>query len=154
MQRPHPPLWYGAPNPDAIAWAVPKAINVVSLGPADRARAIADRYRKDWHALGRDAAALPHIGITRHVVVADTDAQAERIAQAAYPRWRDAMDYLWRRDGVPFTLEAHLSDATSPACRRSATALPVRRQPCAIISRGSNARPASITCCARWCSAT
>ncbi|MCF8478423.1 MAG: LLM class flavin-dependent oxidoreductase [Pseudolabrys sp.] len=104
-QRPHPPIWYGAPNPDAVAWAVPKAINVVSLGPADRARAIADRYRADWSALGRDAAALPHIGITRHVVVADTDAQAERIAQAAYPRWRNAMDYLWRRDGVPFLLK-------------------------------------------------
>jgi alkanesulfonate monooxygenase SsuD/methylene tetrahydromethanopterin reductase-like flavin-dependent oxidoreductase (luciferase family) len=105
VQRPHPPIWYGAPNPDAIAWAVPKAINVVSLGPADRAYAISERYRNDWQALGRDEAALPHIGITRHVVVADTDAQAQRIAQAAYPRWRNAMDYLWRRDGVPFTLE-------------------------------------------------
>ncbi len=105
VQRPHPPLWYGASNPDAIAWAVPKAINVVSLGPADRARAIADRYRKDWSALGRDAAALPHIGITRHIVVADSDAEAQRIAQESYPRWRSAMDYLWRRDNVPFLLK-------------------------------------------------
>ena len=105
LQLPHPPLWYGAPNPDAIAWAVPKAINVVSLGPADRARAISDRYRKDWSALKRDPAALPHIGITRHVVVADTDAQAERIAQDSYPRWRAAMEYLWRRDNVPFVLK-------------------------------------------------
>jgi alkanesulfonate monooxygenase SsuD/methylene tetrahydromethanopterin reductase-like flavin-dependent oxidoreductase (luciferase family) len=105
VQRPHPPLWYGAPNPDAIAWAVPKAVNVVSLGPADRARAIADRYRKDWSALGRDVAALPHIGITRHIVVADSDAEAQRIAQESYPRWRSAMDYLWRRDDVPFLLK-------------------------------------------------
>jgi alkanesulfonate monooxygenase SsuD/methylene tetrahydromethanopterin reductase-like flavin-dependent oxidoreductase (luciferase family) len=105
LQRPHPPLWYGAPHPDAIAWAVPKAINVVSLGPADRARAIADRYRKDWAALGRDATSLPHIGITRHVVVADSDAEAARVAHAAYPRWRNAMDYLWRRDNVPFLLK-------------------------------------------------
>jgi alkanesulfonate monooxygenase SsuD/methylene tetrahydromethanopterin reductase-like flavin-dependent oxidoreductase (luciferase family) len=105
LQRPHPPLWYGAPNPDAIAWAVPKAVNVVSLGPAERARAIAERYRNDWAGLGRDAASLPHIGITRHIVVAETDADAERIAQAAYPRWRNAMDYLWRRDGVPFLLK-------------------------------------------------
>jgi alkanesulfonate monooxygenase SsuD/methylene tetrahydromethanopterin reductase-like flavin-dependent oxidoreductase (luciferase family) len=105
LQRPHPPLWYGAPNPDAIAWAVPKAVNVVSLGPADRAHAIAERYRKDWSGLGRDPAALPHVGITRHIVVADTDAEAERIAHASYPRWRDAMEYLWRRDGVPFLLK-------------------------------------------------
>ena len=105
LQRPHPPLWYGAPNPDAIAWAVPKAINVVSLGPADRAHAISDRYRKDWRDLGRDDDALPRIGITRHIVVAETDAEAKRIAHAAYPRWRDAMEYLWRRDGAPFLLK-------------------------------------------------
>ena len=105
LQRPHPPIWYGAPNPEAVAWAVPAAINVVSLGPADRARAISDRYRRDWSDLGRDKDSLPHIGITRHVVVADTDAQAQAIAHAAYPRWRDAMEYLWRRDGVPFLLK-------------------------------------------------
>jgi alkanesulfonate monooxygenase SsuD/methylene tetrahydromethanopterin reductase-like flavin-dependent oxidoreductase (luciferase family) len=105
LQRPHPPLWYGAPSPDAIAWAVPKSVNVVSLGPAERARGISDRYRNDWSALGRDAASLPHIGITRHIVVADSDSEAQRIAQAAYPRWREAMEYLWQRSNVPFLLK-------------------------------------------------
>ena len=104
-QRPHPPLWYGAPSPDAIAWAVPKSINVVSLGPADRARAISDRYRNDWRALGRDDAALPHIGITRHVVVAETDAEARRIADNAYATWRQSMDWLWRHAGQDFSLK-------------------------------------------------
>ena len=105
VQRPHPPLWYGAPNAEAIAWAAPNNINVVSLGPAARARAISDRYRQEWDQLGRAASALPGIGITRHVVVADTDAQAKEIAQAAYPRWRNAMDYIWRRSAVDFTLK-------------------------------------------------
>src|SRR5690606_628440 len=98
-------LWYGAPSPDAIAWAVPKAINVVSLGPSARAKAIGDRYRKDWRELGRDEIELPHMGITRHVVVAETDAQAEKIAAAAYPRWRAAMEYLWKRSGQDFSLK-------------------------------------------------
>jgi alkanesulfonate monooxygenase SsuD/methylene tetrahydromethanopterin reductase-like flavin-dependent oxidoreductase (luciferase family) len=104
VQRPHPPLWYGAPNAEAVAWAAPLSVNVVSLGPAERARAIAERYRKEWTTLARDPAALPHIGITRHIVVADSDAQAQRIAQAAYPRWRGAMDWLWRRSNVEFVL--------------------------------------------------
>jgi alkanesulfonate monooxygenase SsuD/methylene tetrahydromethanopterin reductase-like flavin-dependent oxidoreductase (luciferase family) len=104
-QLPHPPIWYGAPSPDAIAWAVPKAINVVSLGPAARARAISDRYRKDWRELGRAESELPHIGITRHIVVADTDAAAEKIARDAYPRWRAAMEYLWKRSGQDFSLK-------------------------------------------------
>lgn len=104
-QLPHPPIWYGAPTPDAIGWAVPKAINVVSLGPSSRALAISDRYRKDWRELGRPEADLPRIGITRHVVVAETDAQAERIAKAAYPRWRAAMEFLWKRSGQDFLLK-------------------------------------------------
>ena len=69
VQRPHPPIWYGAPNADAIAWAGPRSINVVSLGPAARARAISDRYRDEWKRLGRDGSALPGIGITRHIVL-------------------------------------------------------------------------------------
>lgn len=105
LQQPHPPIWYGAPNADAIGWAAPNNINVVSLGPAARARAISDRYRSEWQKLGRDPAALPGIGITRHVVVADSDVDAKRIATAAYPRWRNAMDFLWRRSGVEFALK-------------------------------------------------
>lgn len=105
VQRPHPPLWYGAPNAGAIGWAAPNGINVVSLGPAARARAIADRYRDEWQKLGRDHAALPGIGITRHVVVADSAAAAADIARAAYPRWRAAMEFLWQRAGVPFALK-------------------------------------------------
>jgi len=104
LQRQHPPLWYGAPNADAIAWAAPRAVNVVSLGPAARARGIADRYRQEWTALGRDAADLPKIGITRHIVVAETDTAARAIAERAYPRWRQAMEWIWRRSGMPFTL--------------------------------------------------
>ena len=105
VQRPHPPIWYGAPNADAIAWAAARAVNVVSLGPAARARAISDHYRQGWKTLGRGATALPKIGITRHIVVADSDAEARRVAQAAYPRWRQAMDWIWRRSDVPFTLK-------------------------------------------------
>jgi alkanesulfonate monooxygenase SsuD/methylene tetrahydromethanopterin reductase-like flavin-dependent oxidoreductase (luciferase family) len=105
VQKPHPPVWYGAPNADAIGWAAPNRVNVVSLGPASRARAIADRYRQEWTTLGHDPATLPNIGITRHIVVAATDAEAERIAGAAYPRWRKAMDWIWRRSSVDFTLK-------------------------------------------------
>jgi len=105
VQRPHPPLWYGAPNAEAIAWAAPRSVNVVSLGPADRARAIAERYRKEWAELKREPAALPKIGITRHIVVADSDATAKAIARAAYPRWRIAMEWLWQRSNVDFVLK-------------------------------------------------
>jgi alkanesulfonate monooxygenase SsuD/methylene tetrahydromethanopterin reductase-like flavin-dependent oxidoreductase (luciferase family) len=104
VQRPHPPIWYGAPFPDAVGWAAPNSINVVSLGSNDLARQISDRYRKEWAALGRKPADLPMIGMTRHVVVAETDAAAQKIARRAYPRWRDAMEFLWLRSNVPFPI--------------------------------------------------
>ncbi len=142
VQRPHPPLWYGAPNADAIAWAAPRGVNVVSLGPGARARAISDRYREEWKKLGRDSAALPGIGITRHIVVADTDDQAQSIARAAYPRWREAIEHLWRRAGVDFVLKEIYPTDFERAGSGSATALPARRRPCVTISRACNRRPA------------
>ena len=104
VQRPHPPIWYGAPNADAIGWAAPNSVNVVSLGPAGRAKAITDRYHKDWAELGRKASDIPMMGITRHIVVAPTDAEAKVMARRAYAIWRDAIEMLWKRSGVPFVL--------------------------------------------------
>jgi alkanesulfonate monooxygenase SsuD/methylene tetrahydromethanopterin reductase-like flavin-dependent oxidoreductase (luciferase family) len=104
LQRPYPPIWYGAPNPEAIGWAAPRAVNVVSLGPAARARDISIRYRAEWAALKRKGDDLPMIGITRHIVVAETDAEAQRIARDAYPSWREAMGFLWERSAVDFVL--------------------------------------------------
>jgi len=104
VQRPHPPIWYGAPNPDAIGWAAPRSVNVVSLGPAARARDISIRYRKEWGELGRKGDDLPMIGITRHIVVAETDTEAQRIAREAYAPWREAIGFLWERSKIDFVL--------------------------------------------------
>lgn len=106
VQRPHPPIWYGAPNADAVGWAAPNSVNVVSLGPAARARAITDRYRKEWAELGRAAADIPMMGITRHIVVAAADKEAKEMARPAYAVWREAIEMLWARSGVPFALTA------------------------------------------------
>jgi alkanesulfonate monooxygenase SsuD/methylene tetrahydromethanopterin reductase-like flavin-dependent oxidoreductase (luciferase family) len=104
VQRPHPPVWYGARDPENVGWAAPNSVNVVSLGPAARARAITDRYRKDWAELGRNAADIPMMGITRHLVVAPTDAEAKQMARPAYAMWREAIEMLWARSGMNFPL--------------------------------------------------
>ena len=104
LQRPHPPLWYGAPSVDAVAWAAARGVNVISLGPASRARDIVTRYRADWAAAGRMSGDLPMIGISRHIVVAETDAEARRIAEEAYRPWREALEFLFQRSHVAFPL--------------------------------------------------
>jgi alkanesulfonate monooxygenase SsuD/methylene tetrahydromethanopterin reductase-like flavin-dependent oxidoreductase (luciferase family) len=106
LQRPHPPLWYGAPNADAVPWAMTRGVNVISLGAASRARDIASRYRSEWAAAGRNVNVLPMIGISRHIVVAETDGEAQRIAVEAYRPWREALEQLWHRSRAAFPLAA------------------------------------------------
>jgi len=104
LQRPHPPLWYATTKPDSAPWAAQNGANIMMLGSIDNARAVSERYRQEWDRLGRVAAALPHIGITRHVVVADTDAEAIALGRRAYRPWREAMEMLWKEAGTPFPI--------------------------------------------------
>ncbi len=106
VQRPHPPLWYGAANADAVPWAVTRGVNVISLGPASRARDIVSRYRDEWAAAGRNSGDLPMIGISRHIVVAETDGEARRIAEEAYRPWRESLEFLFQRSRLAFPLAA------------------------------------------------
>ena len=59
---------------------------------------------QEWDRLGRDPAALPNIGITRHVVIADTDAEAVAVGRRAYKPWRAGMEMLWQEAGTPFPI--------------------------------------------------
>jgi len=104
VQRPHPPLWYGISNPDTSAWAAANGVNVIGLAPAPVLRGITDRYRAAWERLGKPESALPFLGASRHMVLAETDAEARAEARGAYPAWRTNMELLWKQRGVPFTL--------------------------------------------------
>ena len=138
VQRPHPPLWYGAPNADAIAWAAPRRVNVVSLGPAERARAIAERYRKEWAdaqaRAGRAAEDRHHPPHRRRRQRRGGAAHRARPPiRAGATRWNGfggapSVDFVLKQ--IYPTDFAELR-AHRPRHRRR------RRQPCAIISRGS-----------------
>lgn len=99
FQRPHPPLWYGMHSPESAVRAAAQNINFITLGSPDGARKLTDRYRAEWAKLGKDAAQLPLMGVGRHVVIADSDAEARAIARRAYPQWRDSFWYTRRREG-------------------------------------------------------
>ena len=100
-QQPRPPLWYGIGNPDSAVWAAANDVNVISLQPAAVARRTLDRYREEWALLGKSEADLPFLGLSRQVVVAATDREAEQIARAAYPRWRASFARIWEQRGLP-----------------------------------------------------
>jgi alkanesulfonate monooxygenase SsuD/methylene tetrahydromethanopterin reductase-like flavin-dependent oxidoreductase (luciferase family) len=66
-----------------------------------------------WYGISRKTLGkgeLPLLGLTRHIVLADTEAQARDIAARAYRPWRRHMELLWEQRGVPFPLQGTLPD--------------------------------------------
>ena len=99
LQKPHPPLWYGAHSPDSAERAARKGLNIVTNDMPANARAIVSRYREVWHET-QGSAATPKMGVVRFILVADTDEAAMRIARRAYLRWRASFTYLSELNGT------------------------------------------------------
>jgi len=104
VQRPHPPLWYGVLTPDAAYWAALEDAHIVTLVPPQPARAVFDRYRAEWKKYGRPADTFPLMGISRHIVLAETDAAAKATAERAYRLWLRHMEILWTQHGMKLPL--------------------------------------------------
>lgn len=98
VQRPHPPLWYGLARPEGLPWVVANRVNIVCNGPPALVRQVTDGYARAWAAAGH-ADPLPLMGMTRTIVVADTDAEALAIARRAHKRWHASFMKLWNKHG-------------------------------------------------------
>ena len=110
-QLPHPPLWYGVSRPETLSWAAENDVNLVSfLRPMPAMRSLVEQFQAEWAALGKRPDTLPCIGVTRHIVVAETEKEARNIAARAYRPWRRNMEVLWERRGVRFPLQGELAD--------------------------------------------
>ncbi len=100
LQRPHPPIYYGATSPESPAMVARRGWNLaLSRQPlANCARAIAN-YRTEWAKLGN-----PPGGdaiMVRDVYVAETDEKAWAEAPNQITRfWQLATDNVWRGESV------------------------------------------------------
>jgi alkanesulfonate monooxygenase SsuD/methylene tetrahydromethanopterin reductase-like flavin-dependent oxidoreductase (luciferase family) len=101
LQKPHPPLWYGAHSPDSAERAARRGLHMVCNDPPALARAIHARFREVWREVNGANAMLPKMGMVRMIVVADSDGEAMAIARRAYLRWRTSFCYLHEMHGTP-----------------------------------------------------
>jgi alkanesulfonate monooxygenase SsuD/methylene tetrahydromethanopterin reductase-like flavin-dependent oxidoreductase (luciferase family) len=105
LQRPHPPFWYGLRGEHGPAFAARHGMHGVTLGPDEKVAGMLASFRREWaasaHERRRHASPVDraHCGVMRAMFIADTDAQAERIARPAYKRWFDALAWLWVERG-------------------------------------------------------
>jgi alkanesulfonate monooxygenase SsuD/methylene tetrahydromethanopterin reductase-like flavin-dependent oxidoreductase (luciferase family) len=99
VQQPFPPLWYGSTSGatrDYIA-SLGAAMNS-GWAPSARIKQAADLYRAAWEKnkaaqLRAHRPAEAPIGSVRMIVIADTDAEAEKLAQPAYERWYASLEH-------------------------------------------------------------
>jgi len=100
LQKPHPPIYYGATSPDSPAMVARRGWNLaLSRQPlANCAKAI-EKYRAELVNIG--ASRTGDAIMVRDIYVADTDEQAYREAVPEIMRfWQLATDNYWRGDTV------------------------------------------------------
>ena len=78
---------------------------MVTLALGERVRQLTEVCRSEWQGARED---MPLMGVSRHIVVADTDEEAKALVRPAYARWRGSMARLWEDRGNGFPLAAHL----------------------------------------------
>ncbi|HEU5197706.1 MAG TPA: LLM class flavin-dependent oxidoreductase [Methylomirabilota bacterium] len=105
VQKPHPPLWQGVVRPDGAAEAARRGVNIVStLGNAPLKQVAQSFYEAGGKSL--------LVGAQRHVLVADTDDEAMKLARPAYLRWYESLTSLWRAfNSIPFRFSESLEKA-------------------------------------------
>ena len=127
-QQPHPPLWYGLGHMAGAEWAATNKVNVIANGPSDATRPLFERYREVWQRKHGETA-LPRLGISRHLVVAATEAEAERIARPAYALWYANLTKLWRDFGsIPVRFARDFDEARERGIAIAGTAARVREE--------------------------
>ena len=128
LQQPHPPLWYGLGHLAGAEWAATHKVHVISNTPAEGARPLFERYREVWHRK-HGGAPMPKLGMSRHVVVARTDAEADALARPNYAQWYAHLTKLWRDFGaVPFRFARDFDEARQRGVAIAGTPARVREE--------------------------
>ena len=105
VQKPYPELWYATRTPESFAWAAKVGANTVTLAHDEQVREMTDTYKKAWVEAGRKIEDLPLVGVSRHIVVAETDTEAKALASRAYRRWVSSFRKLWLDNGYDAPLQ-------------------------------------------------
>ena len=101
FQKPHPQLWYGVVNPDSAERAAKAGMNCISNATATLVKGKVERYRATRKAMADGSA--PKLGMTRYMVLTDSDEKALEIGRRAYRRWWASFMKLWLKHGIPPT---------------------------------------------------
>ena len=113
LQEPYPPLWFPSSNRESIEFTAAHGYHTAFLGKMADVRPHFERYREIWEKHRNDPGRhnahvkTPFLAKTQHLVIADTDAEAEKLGLEAYWKWAGHIHHLTRKLGRP---DVHKSD--------------------------------------------
>jgi len=102
LQQPSPAYWYGSSNTEGSTWAGDHGLHFASNGPTGKARENINAFRAALAKRGGPAhpkAEFPGgcaIGVSRQIVVADSEEEARAIAAPAVQHLHSNLTYLLR----------------------------------------------------------
>jgi len=103
-QQPHPPIWYASGNIETVPWMAQNGINTSHIFDTNAAtKKHFDLYQEEWEKHKGDSRRInpgtsePKRGLTRHIYIAPTDSEAIDEARAAWQKWCDNINYLWKQ---------------------------------------------------------
>ena len=117
-QKPYPPLWFPSSDKSSIEFTARHGYNTVLNTTAEEAGKLYAQYREVWTRHRSDPGRhnahvrVPKLGKSQHVFVAESDAEAKRVGEAAYLVWSEHLTHLTRKHGQPSLLNV---SPTSPA---------------------------------------
>ena len=117
VQTPYPPLWFPSSNRESIEFTARHGYSTALLMKPDACKPLFDRYRETWdvHHRRRDRhnahVVAPHLAKTQHMVIAETDDEAQRLGVQAYAVWASHIHHLTRKHGRP---DVHKTDPFDP----------------------------------------
>ncbi len=117
VQRPYPPLWYPTLQASSIPWIAQHGFHILLMFLFTSPEATGEQLRQ-YRQLVREHAgqsgrlnghvAEPLQGFSIQIYVADSDAEARRVAREAHARFFHNFNYLWAQNGV---LDRHAARA-------------------------------------------
>ena len=122
VQQPYPPLWFPSSNRESIEFTASHGYHTAFLGRTADVKPHFDRYRETWEKHRNDPGrhnahvAAPFLAKTQHLVIAEKDAEAEKLGLEAYGKWSAHIHHLTRKLGRPdvHKTEPFAPDSTQP----------------------------------------
>jgi alkanesulfonate monooxygenase SsuD/methylene tetrahydromethanopterin reductase-like flavin-dependent oxidoreductase (luciferase family) len=110
IQQPHPPIWYPTSGLERVPWVAERGYNTVLIGSSERLRPVINRYWDVFSAYHSADDARPKVGVQRTIFLADSEAEAKRLAAPAFRQHYLSLIKLWQEHNMPTAAEAFTGD--------------------------------------------